>query len=117
MNVYRTAIPTYKRTLLRIETKVIPKLYRLNQTNNITETEYLTALRNYNAYVLHFSISAHYPKNTEAKKRYLQAYQLMIATYNKPIIKKKVSSTVPTPSNISQKTVGDYYTFTQNLKL
>ncbi len=122
VTIYRTSAKKYQRILLRAESKIIPKLFRLRSTNSITEQEYLSALQNYNDYVLNFSISVLYPKNNEALIRYQSAYAKTIATYNKKIVPKpKVTTPTPTPVKpltevTTKKKVGDYYSFTRVLK-
>lgn len=122
VTVFRTTATKYKTALRKVENKIIPKLYRLRSSNTITETKYLTALQNYNAYILNFSISSVYPNSIEARKRYQKAYASMIATYNKKIILGKTtpvtSPTTPSTGDVvpTPKTVGDYYTFSRDLK-
>lgn len=115
--IFRTNAIRYKTALRRVENKIIPKLYRLRISNTISEAEYLAALQNYNAYILHFSISSVYPSNTEARKRYQTAYASMIVTYNKKILLgQRTPVILPTENIPTPKTVGDYYTFTRDLK-
>lgn len=121
VTVFRTTATKYKTALRRVENKIIPKLYRLRTSNSITETEFLSALQNYNAYILHFTVSSIYPNSTEARKRYQTAYAATMATYNKKII---LGNRTPVPPTVTPpvedtpvlKTVGDYYTFTRDLK-
>ena len=104
---------------LRQENKIISKLYRLWTTNTISPEEYQKALRSYNSYILHLNISQQYPNYSQAKERANLAYAEWMNTYKKRVkfTPKTSVSTSDTTSQKSEKTIGDYYTFTKTLKV
>ena len=116
--VYQTKMIAQKSVTQKLENKIIPKLYRLWTTNSITEAEYQQSLRYYNSYILHVSISTLYPNNSEAKKRADSAYAEMMVTYKKRIKMTPQLQTVTPPESVpvTEKTIGDYYSFSKILK-
>ena len=75
-------------------------------------------MRSYNSYILHLNISQEYPNYSQAKERADLAYAELMNTYKKRVkfTPKTCVSTSDSDSQKSEKTIGDYYTFTKNLK-